>query len=133
METSLNIGKVIKDILYQDEALNNLVKNQVFPLIAEENTTFPFIVYRRNSIRKASTKDYVNDEIASVDVVVASDKYSQSIEIAERVRFVLEHGGYEGENFSVDNITLSNASEQYMQNTYIQSLTFDIEINNFSL
>ena len=131
METSLNIGKVIKDILYQDETLNNLVKNQVFPLIAEENTTFPFIVYRRNSIRKSSTKDYVNDEIASVDVVVASDKYSQSVEIAERVRFVLERGEYEGENFSVDNITLSNASEQYMQNTYIQTLTFDIEINNF--
>lgn len=131
METSLNIGKVIKDILYQDETLNNLVKNQVFPLIAEENTTFPFIVYRRNSIRKASTKDYVNDEIASVDVVVASDKYSQSVEIAERVRFVLERGEYEGENFSVDNITISNASEQYMQNTYIQTLTFEIEINNF--
>lgn len=131
METSLNIGKVIKDILYQDETLNNLVKSQVFPLIAEENTTFPFIVYRRNIIRKASTKDYVNDEIASVDVVVASDKYSQSVEIAERVRFVLEHGGYEGENFSVDNITLSNASEQYMQNTHIQTLTFDVEINNF--
>ena len=131
METSLNIGKVIKDILYQDEALNTLVKSQVFPMIAEENTTFPFIVYRRNSIRKASTKDYVNDEIASVDVVVASDKYSQSVEIAERARFVLEHGGYEGENFSVDNISLSNASEQYMQNTYIQTLTFDIEINNF--
>lgn len=131
METSLNIGKVIKDILYQDETLNNLVKNQVFPLIAEENTTFPFIVYRRNSIRKASTKDYVNDEIASVDVVVASDKYSQSVEIAERVRFVLERGEYEGENFSVDNITLSNASEQYMQNTYVQTLTFEIEINNF--
>ena len=131
METSLNIGKVIKDILYQDEALNNLVKNQVFPLIAEENTTFPFIVYRRNSIRKASTKDYVNDEIASIDVVVACDKYAQSVEIAERVRFVLERGEYEGENFSVDNISLSNASEQYMQNTYIQTLTFDIEINNF--
>lgn len=131
METSLNIGKVIKDILYRDETLNNLVKNQVFPLIAEENTTFPFIVYRRNSIRKASTKDYVNDEIASVDVVVACDKYSQSVEIAERVRFVLERGEYEGENFSVDNITLSNASEQYMQNTYIQTLTFEIEINNF--
>lgn len=131
METSLNIGKVIKDILYQDEALNNVLKSQVFPLIAEENTTFPFLVYRRNSIRKASTKDYVNDEIASVDVVVASDKYSQSVEIAERARFVLEHGGYEGENFSVDNISLSNASEQYMQNTYIQTLTFDIEINNF--
>ena len=131
METSLNIGKVIKDILYQDEALNTLVKSQVFPMIAEENTTFPFIVYRRNSIRKVSTKDYVNDEIASVDIVIASDKYAQSVEIAERVRFILEHGGYEGENFSVDNITLSNASEQYMQNTYIQTLTFDIEINNF--
>lgn len=131
METSLNIGKVIKDILYQDDTLNNLVKNQVFPLIAEENTTFPFIVYRRNSIRKASTKDYVNDEIASVDVVVACDKYAQSVEIAERVRFILERGEYEGENFSVDNITLSNASEQYLQNTYIQTLTFDIEINNF--
>lgn len=131
METSLNVGKVIKDILCQDDTLNNLVKYQVFPLIAEENTTFPFIVYRRNSIRKASTKDYANDEIASVDVVIASDKYSQSVEIAERARFILERGEYEGENFSVDNITISNASEQYIQNTYIQTLTFDIEINNF--
>ena len=131
METSLNIGKVIKEILYRDDELNTTLQGQVFPLIAEENTTFPFIVYRRNSIRKASTKDYVNDEIASVDVVIASDKYSQSVEIAERVRFVVERGEYDGENFSVDNISLSNASEQYMQNTYIQTLTFDIEINNF--
>ena len=131
METSLNIGKVIKEILYRDEVLNTTLKGQVFPLIAEENTTFPFIVYRRNSIRKANTKDYVNAEIDSVDVVVASDKYSQSVEIAERVRFVLERGEYEGENFSVDNISLANDSEQYMQNTYIQTLTFDIEINNF--
>ncbi len=131
METSLNIGKVIKDILYHDEALNTILKGQVFPLIAEEKTTFPFLAYRRNSIRKANTKDYINDEIASVEVVVASDKYAQSVEIAERVRFILEHGGYEGENFSVDNITLSNASEQFMQNTYIQTLTFELEINNF--
>ena len=131
METSINIGKVVKEILYRDEVLNTTLKGQVFPLIAEENTTFPFIVYRRNGIRKANTKDSVNDEIASVDVVVASDKYSQSVEIAERARFILERGEYEGENFSVDNITLSNGSEQYMQNTYIQTLTFDIEINNF--
>lgn len=131
METSINIGKVVKEILYRDEALNTLVTGEVFPLVAEENTTFPFIVYRRNSIRKANTKDYLNDEIASVDIVIASDKYSQSVEIAERVRFVLERGEYEGENFSVDNITLSNASEQFMQNTYIQTLTFDMEINNF--
>ena len=131
METSINIGKVVKEILYRDEALNTLVTGEVFPLVAEENTTFPFIVYRRNSIRKANTKDYLNDEIASVDIVIASDKYSQSVEIAERVRFVLERGYYDSENFSVDNITLSNASEQFMQNTYIQTLTFDMEINNF--
>ena len=132
MDNSILVGKHIRNILVGDETLSQYLQSgQITALVANENTTFPFIVYRRNSIRKSSTKDYANDEIASVDVVIASDKYSQSVEIAERVRFVLERGEYEGENFSVDNITLSNASEQYMQNTYIQTLTFDIEINNF--
>jgi len=54
---SLQIGKAIYDILHSNTDMVAKLQDKVFPLIADNNTTFPFIVYKRTGIIPAYTKD----------------------------------------------------------------------------
>ena len=121
--SSLQIGKAIYTIL----AKNNISK--VFPLVADEGTTFPFIVYKRSGLEPANTKDVYNfSELATLDIIVAANTYEESITIAEEVKDILEHsrGTYAGIN--IEEITLDDADEDYLEDTFIQKLTFKINI-----
>nr|DAZ05102.1 MAG TPA: Protein of unknown function (DUF3168) [Caudoviricetes sp.] len=56
----------------------------MYPLVADEGTTYPFVVYRRSSLQPSSTKDrYSYKESATVEVIVASNSYPDSIALAE--------------------------------------------------
>lgn len=128
---SLQIGKAIYNILSTDERVVEKVDNKIYPLVADNGTTFPFIVYKRVSIIPASTKDrYIYQEMATVEVVVASDKYNESIEIADSVKEALQgkKGVFDGIN--VSKIEFSDASEDFIEDTFTQNITFKTYINN---
>ena len=121
---SLQIGKAIYHILSNDTDVVDRVQNKIYPLIADVDTTFPFIVYKRTGISPADSKDrFIFDEDVFVDVVVASDKYNESIEIAELVRNSLEKGSYMG----IKDIQLVDADEDYFEDTFIQKLTIKLQ------
>lgn len=44
---SLQIGKAIYHLLSKDSRIKEKVGSKIYPLIVEESTTFPFIVYKR--------------------------------------------------------------------------------------
>jgi hypothetical protein len=68
--SSLQIGKAIYTILVK----NKITK--VFPLVADEGTTFPFIVYKRSGLEPSNTKDRFNySELATLDIIVAASTY----------------------------------------------------------
>lgn len=48
--TGLSIGKVVYSILSSDNSLREIISNKIYPLIADEGTTFPFIIYSRIGI-----------------------------------------------------------------------------------
>ena len=117
----IEVGKAIKAILEDID--------KVYPLVADEGTTFPFIVYRRSSLRPASTKDRYNySETATVEIIVASNSYPESINIALQVKDLME--GTRGVycDINIGEITLINAWEDYLEDSFIQKLTFNIEI-----
>lgn len=119
--SGISIGKAIKAIL------NGIEK--VYPLVADEGTTYPFVVYRRSGLTPASTKDrYSYKESASVEIIVASNSYPESIDVAERVKLLMQNtrGTYSGLN--VGEITLTNSDEDFIEDTFIQKLTFNVEI-----
>lgn len=133
--SSLQIGKVIYQILHEDEDLVARVHDKVFPLIAtrginNEDITFPFIVYRRESIEPADTKDrFICKCVVTVSIVVASDKYNDTIEISDIIVNALQ--GYKGQFDTIDikDIKFSEASEDYIDDTFIQQLNFNIYTN----
>ena len=121
---NLQVGKAIFSILSNDADLVEKVENKIYPLIADVNTTFPFIVYRRNGIEPLNSKDrFTINTTTYISIVVASDKYDESIEIAERIIKALSKGIYQG----IMDISLVDADEDYIDDTFIQTLTYNIK------
>ena len=124
---SLQVGKVIFDILSNDPQVTQRVNNKIFPLVAENNTTFPFIVYKRTGIEPQTSKDrMIHREETNVDVIIISDTYNDSIEVADLVKTALtgKNGVFSG--ISVKDIEFIDASEDFQDETFIQNLTFKI-------
>ena len=121
---NLQVGKAIFSILSNDADLVEKVENKIYPLIADVNTTFPFIVYRRNGIEPLNSKDrFTINTTTYISIVVAADKYDESIEIAERIIKALSKGTYQG----IMDISLVDADEDYIDDTFILTLTYNIK------
>ena len=122
---NFKIGKELTSILLNDDIVSADVGNKVFPLVANAGTTFPFIVYRRSSYRPNNNKDY-EDEIVSVELAILSEKYEQSVNIANHVADALNGK----QTDLIETIKITNIFEDYQEDTYIQKLNIDIYINN---
>lgn len=122
----ISIGKAIKSLLVSVLSKTD-VKNKIYPLIADEGTTFPFIIYRRNSITPESDKDYTNDS-AYIQIMIAANNYAESVDLAEKVRTSLIHKNGTIQTIPVEDITLEDGSEEFIDNTFVQNLIFKITI-----
>ena len=122
----ISIGKAIKSLLVAGLSKTS-IKNKIYPLIADETTTFPFIVYRRSSITPESDKDYSNDS-AHIQIMIAANNYAESVELAEQVRTSLVHKKGIIQTIPVEDISLVDGSEEFIDNTFVQNLIFKITI-----
>lgn len=126
----IQIGKAVYQLLSSDTGVTERVENRIYPLIADQSTIYPFIIYKRTGIEPMASKDkFICSEITTVDVVVASDRYDESIEVAELVKDALigKNGIYSG--IKVVDIDMISADEDYIEDTFIQNLTFNIKTN----
>lgn len=117
------IGKELNRIL--TEANVTGIDNKIFPLIANANTTFPFLVYRRNFYRPTSNKD-LEDEVVGVEIVIAATKYEESVIIADSVASALLHKKTD----IIDDIQINNMYEDFIDDTFLQHINIDIYIKN---
>lgn len=124
----ISIGKAIKSLLVAGLSKTS-IKNKIYPLIADETTTFPFIVYRRSSIIPESDKDYSNDS-AHIQIMIAANNYAESVELAEQVRTSLVHKKGIIQTIPIEDISLVDGSEEFIDNTFVQNLIFKITINS---
>lgn len=120
---NFTIGKEINAIITQANIQG--IGSKVFPIVATPNTTFPFVVYRRNNYRPASNKD-IDDEIVTIEVIVASTKYEESVTLANSVATALEHK----ETENIEDIRIINLFEDFYSDTFIQHITIDVYVRN---
>lgn len=120
--TSLKVGRALYEII-KDIA-------PCFPLVAEATTPYPFVIYRRQGLTNLTNKDRRIEfiEHATVEVQAVTKTYDESIDLAQALKVRLE--GHRGEisDLNITDITLTNASEDYVGDAYVQKLYFDIEI-----
>lgn len=125
MMKNFKVGKDIKNLLVNDTNVQSKLNGKVFPIVANEGTQFPFVVYRRSAYRPQSNKDY-SDEVVSMELIILSTKYDESVDIANVVAEALDRKTTE----IISDIQLTNISEDYIDDTYVQRLFIDISINN---
>lgn len=102
------------------DCLKTLVDGKVYPVIAEESSTQPFIVYYRNNMNFLRCKDGTYQANISFTVQVVADKYQESLEIAALVIDNILRG--------INHVELVGSSEEYSNDGYIQTLNFNIEL-----
>ena len=122
---SLKVGKEIYSHLKENKSLTDIVGNKIYPIIVEKDTNYPFIVYKRSNVIPDYTKDYHFKDYVIVDIICVSNHYVESVEIATLVRESLEDKKYG----DIVSIRLESADEDFIDDAYIQTLTFNLIIN----
>ena len=119
---NLNVGKAINTML------STVLPS--FPIIAEQGANFPFAVYRRIGYNTKNTKDVYNyEETIVFEVNIAATTYAESVELAQRVKDVLEHNRGTYDNLKINDITMMDAGEDWVNEAYIQSMRFTIDLD----
>lgn len=97
---------------------------KVFPMLAKEGTSLPFITYNRVSISPGNTKDGSTTSV-SYQINIISKEYLQGVEILDEViRVLIRMGVFNGIRHTV---TVTGASEEAYDDGYVQVLNLDIE------
>jgi hypothetical protein len=97
---ALELNIEIYNILKNDAMLSALVGDRIFPLVAQNGTTTPFLIYNRSDVTSALTKDGRIDQSVQTTIDIVASTYMQGIEIAIRADKVLSgshmtpHGGF---------------------------------------
>lgn len=120
METGISINKHIYKLLNEDEELNKIISHKCYPIVAEESTTFPFVIFKRSNVIAEYTKDGNVQDTVDINIAVAAVNYNQTVAIAERIREILELR----RNSYFNNIILTSVFEDYVNETFTQELTF---------
>ena len=122
---SLKVGKEIYSHLKENKSLTDKVGNKIYPIIVEKDTNYPFIVYKRSNVIPDYTKDYHFKDYVIVDIICVSNHYVESVEIASLVRESLE----DKRIGDINSIRLESADEDFIDDAYIQTLSFNLTIN----
>ena len=127
-ETAISTNKHIYQLLISDEQLKSFVGDKIYPLVAEESVSYPFIIFTKESANGNYTKDLLTYDTVNISVAIAANNYFQTVQIAEQVRAILEN---HRDNYFF-NILFENVSEDYVEDAFIQQLNFSakIKINN---
>lgn len=123
---SIEIGKFIYSLLCTDSRLATLVGNKIFPLIVENETTYPFIVYKRSDMKSNYTKDIHLSDDVYIDIICVSENYLSGLEIAGIIIELLEDKRFKEKG--IEKIQSEYANEDYLENAFIQNLGFKITI-----
>lgn len=109
----INVGKVIYPKLAQ--------VCSTYPLVAENTTKFPFIIYRTTQSRPETTKDGIYDWIFNIQVNVVSDKYDTVCDLCSTaVDKLLELE-------EVLDINIESISEDFSEDAYIKEINIIIK------
>lgn len=110
---NINIGSLIYGKLHSVAS--------TYPIVAENTTKFPFIVYKTTATRPETTKDGIYDWIYDIQVDVVNDKYDSVCELCNQVLDKLI------ELEEVLDINIESVSEDFIDNAYVKEIQIIIK------
>ena len=126
------VTQYILKLLNADVEVKKIFKTNIYPLNAKQSSKFPFAVMKRGDITPHYSKDGHHQYDVDVDIVVVDDTYIGSVNAAEAVRKALELRSFTdsktGETI-ISRITLDSADETMINDAFVQSIRFKLEMN----
>lgn len=110
----------ICDTLKQIEA----VGERVFPIVANEGTKYPFIVFERSGVDITATKDGFADIRATFNARIVSSTYFDGLQILDTAIEQLER--MQSKRGITYRVTLQGASEESTDDGFVQTITFSV-------
>lgn len=129
MINTLDIGKYIYNILTSNTDIAQY-NAAIYPLVADNDAKFPFIIYRRVGLSSLICKDGTYEDDVTIEIKVVSDKYSVGIGLANIIRSVIQRPFVQYDGMEINDATLNFASEDFLESAYIQTMQFTLKINN---
>ena len=101
------------------------VNSKVFPMLAKEGTSLPFITYQRLSISPENTKCGVPSLTTTWQIDIVSKEYLQGVALLDTVisQVTRMNSPYDLSH----RVFISGASEEAFDDGYAQTLNIDIE------
>lgn len=132
MIDTLNIGSFIYDTIKADKQLTDTLRisTNVFPIVAEDGTDYPFVTYRRTGLVSNNCKDGYYEDIVRVEIKAICATYIQSVQVINRIRELFECQHIEYENMIIEDTSIENASENYEYNAFTQTINLVFKIND---
>ena len=136
MDKSLLTTEYMRKIVEQDAELMKLVpKDKIFGMIAHSDNSYPFIVYSRSELNPQYNKDHGlsnglgHKNTVQITVDCYSDKYVESLEVANAFRNAIEGKGWKDNDIYIDYFELVSASENTDGESYfMQTLVFQTTV-----
>lgn len=128
-KSSLSAGELIRATLLEDAEVC-AATTRIFPVKAED-ATLPYILYRRAELEVSPQKSgKPGSEKLQIELDCCSQGYEEGLKLAETVRSALDFVSTEHDGLQMRACYLSNASEEYEGEIFMQKLIFTIKISN---
>lgn len=125
--SALSTGKAIYSLLSADETLRRMT-TKMFPVVAD-SANLPYIAYRRVSLDNVPQKMGMGADTVRMEVNVFTEEYETGVELAEKVREVLEcYGSREVAGLLMRSCYLEASEETWSDDAYVQRLVFCVRI-----
>jgi len=122
---SNEIGKYIYNVLKTNVNVFDLVMDRIFPIVAENGTNYPYIIYTRNASNTQYTKDGIISENCSLTIDCVHTDYSKGVDVALAVREAFDNLVEYPVRFQ-----LESTNESWLEEgVFIQTLNYNIKIN----
>lgn len=126
--TSLSVGKVVRQMLMDDEAVKAMV-TKIFPVVTDE-ATLPYLFYDEE-VEHTPTKSLEGVDKATVDISVMAESFEECADLCEKVRAALDYHRGEADGLKADCITLTHASKiTWEGDGFKRVLTFGMRVKS---
>lgn len=111
----MNTGLGIYQLLQASSDVTDLVGTRVFPSLASQGATMPFVTYEIMQITPSDEKDGPSemDEVR-VEVACFADRYSVAVDLGTKVRTALDRMALQGEGISIQSIRFHDVTDEML-------------------
>lgn len=119
---------IIKIGSFLKEALKDITTN-IYPLVAENGTNFPYVIYERTGMGYTSCKDGIYQQNADITIKVVTATYHNGVEMASDITDHLTKNTFTWDDQTRITVELTGGNESWNEEAYIQTIYLKINLN----